>query len=140
MYLKFYNFNIYFLKKYFRDLIKMGKILAFFLAHFIYLKFFFVQLNVLRIFRSTQCQHNLCRKIGVPKRVAFVLIPTLSILVFKFSQNPLPMFDSSNELTITQKGEFERHQHSTAKIKQHANLTAFTSGIFLLISIHVCFS
>lgn len=41
---------------------------------------------------------------------------------------------------MTQKGKFERHQQSTAKIKQHANLTAFTSGIFLLISIHVCFS
>lgn len=73
--------------------------------------------------------------------MASVLIPTLSNLCLSFLRAPYQFLsDSSNQLTMTQKVKFEHHQQSAAKIKQHVIFTAFTSGIFLLISIPICFS
>lgn len=91
-----------------------------------------MQLNVLRMFKSVQCQHTLCRKPCVPKSVGFILIPATSIFIIVY-MNPQMNWQWFRKVNL--------NRANGVQIKLNNTWISLPSFLifFLFVSIHVCF-
>jgi hypothetical protein len=91
--------------------------------------------TLLRIFTSTGCHHNLCKK--------NIVLQNSGRHLHSWSEHSYHLcfpgalyqclYGSLNELIMIQRKNSNSANGVLSKIKQHTNLTVFISGIFLLI-------